>query len=122
MLGIALKRVEGCAIRPLDQHHDLARGCAPWLRAGLGVEAAERDDLAAILADRGDAVLRVRQVVIVVGEIEQIQGVERHGRTYQRLRGKSRRKRAALGCADLVSLARARRAAPAAVARSGAPA
>jgi hypothetical protein len=57
VLGIALKRLERGAIRPLDQHHDLAGMGVTWLRAGLALEAAEGDHLAAVLPDRGDATL-----------------------------------------------------------------
>src|SRR5213078_4528591 len=89
MLRIALEGVERRAIRPFDQHHDLARRCVAGIRSGVGIEPTERDDLAAVLADRCDAAPRVRQVVVVICEIEEVESIERHGSSLSSIAARS---------------------------------
>jgi hypothetical protein len=69
---------EGGAVGPFDEHDDRAdRG----VRAEqIGALVTERRDLPAVLPHRLDRVLRVRQVVVVVRKVEQVERVVGHGR------------------------------------------
>src|SRR3954471_20155638 len=74
--GVVEEGLEGLGRRPLDEHHRLAR-----LRAGAldgAGELAERDDLAAVPADRVDRAARVLAVEVVVGEVEEVERVDGH--------------------------------------------
>jgi hypothetical protein len=76
-LGIGQKPVEGCTVAPLDEDECLPRFRIAKLCRVSGV-LSERDDAAAVSSDRLRRSPRVREVVHVVGDVEQVQRLETH--------------------------------------------
>ncbi len=74
---IGKKRIKRLTVSPLHEHERLPRRGVPDLRRMIGVQA-ERNHRATVAGHRLRRAARVRAVVLVVGEVEQVQRVQTH--------------------------------------------